>query len=152
MRHQVLILLLALACGMHAKAQIMDSRFLEIDHDGCLQWVDGDRLTAEELSQTLSLEELNLYQTASRRSRICDFVFWSSMGVDAVLFCGLGLNGRPIHDYSKGEKVALCCALGLTFASGIASWVSSIPINKFVRRYNMKIASSDSGLALVIEL
>ena len=152
MKRIVLVLLFALACGFHAKAQIMDSRFLEIDHDGYLQWFGGDRLTMEELFQTLSPEDVNLYQSASRRNRIYDFVFWTSWGVDVVLFCGLGMNGRPIHDYSKGEKAAVCCALGLTFASGVASLVSSSSINKMVRRYNMRIASSDNGLALVIEL
>ena len=151
MKHQRLILLLALACGMHAKAQIIDPRFLDINHDGSLQWVDGDKLTLDEISRTLSTEEINLYQSSFRRSRGYDFVFWSSIGMDAVLFSGLGLNGRPIHDYTRREKIAVCCALGLTSASVIASWISDNRIAKMVQQHNMRIAS-DNGLSLVIVL
>lgn len=49
MRELLLIIAFALACGLHAKAQVINSRFLE-ENNGYLQWNDGERLSFEEAS------------------------------------------------------------------------------------------------------
>lgn len=49
MRELLLIIAFALACGLHAKAQVVNSRFLE-ENNGYLQWNDGERLSFEEAS------------------------------------------------------------------------------------------------------